>query len=247
MLCVSSPTPHPFLSLLPPAYSSSLALSAGFNHQYWIPTTSSKSQGPRYPCTLGTLRPYACSPHHPPGSQPQNSARPPTSDASSCQQPCPLILSLLHDWAQQFIFMLYSFIPSAPLTSTSSPGLPASLPPTSSSTGRSLPSESHETSAPVLVGESLHDGESLGGTLLPTQPQPVPLSPLLPHLWAYQPHFCSSRDQTFFPPQGLCSYCNANSALFLVSLGPLDSGRLALAQASSYKAAFPHIPHMGGI
>lgn len=39
---VSISTPYPILNLLPPSYSLSLCFSVGYNHRYWIPTTSSE-------------------------------------------------------------------------------------------------------------------------------------------------------------------------------------------------------------
>lgn len=82
---------------------------------------------------------------------------------------------------------------SAPVTSTFSPGSPASLTPTpSSTTGRSLISGSHETSAPIqwLMNSYMVQ------TLMVPQPLSVPLPTWLTNLWPLRPHFCSSRAQT---------------------------------------------------
>lgn len=69
-----------------------------------------------------------------------------------------------------------NFILSAPVTSTFSPGPPAFPTSIPSSTGRNLTFASHETSTSI---QWLMDSCMLW-TLMPTQPQPIPLSTLLP-------------------------------------------------------------------
>jgi len=68
-----------------------------------------------------------------------------------------------------------SFILSAPVTSTFSPGPPASPTSIPSSTGKNLIFGSHETSTSI---QWLMDS-CMVWTLMPTQPQPIPLSTLL--------------------------------------------------------------------